>query len=118
MLFRFEKEERRKNEDRKWEREGSKEGREKEREREREREIAKVVEKLMSSGDEQPPEGERYCSLAGWILWLHLFLLFLYPADHEYEEKDKKITGANTRAETNPSSNGPTRMDKNLSPLF
>ena len=116
MLFRFEKEERRKNEDRKWEREGSKEGREKE--REREREIAKVVEKLMSSGDEQPPEGERYCSLAGWILWLHLFLLFLYPADHEYEEKDKKITGANTRAETNPSSNGPTRMDKNLSPLF
>lgn len=117
MLFRFEKEERRKNQDRKWEREGLKEGREKE--RERKREIAKVVEKLMSSGDEQPPEGERYCSLAGWILWLlHLFLLFLYPADHEYEEKDKKITGANTRAETNPSSNGPTRMDKNLSPLF
>ena len=44
------------------------EGREREGEREREREIAKVVEKLMSSGDEQPPEGERYCSLAGWIL--------------------------------------------------
>lgn len=53
------------------------------------------------------------------MLCVHPRLLrFLYPTDHEHGEKDKKITGANTRAEANLSSNGLTRIDRNRSPPF
>lgn len=71
----------------------------------------------MSSEDEQSSEG-RYCSLAGWIPCSSVLFLFLYFTDHEHEEKDKKITGVNIRTEANQSSNGPMRIDRNLSPPF
>ena len=58
-------------------------------------------EELMSSEDEQPPEGERYCSLAGLDTVAAApppsSSFPLIPVDHEHEERDKKITRANTR---------------------
>lgn len=57
--------------------------------------------------------------LLGWLdTVLFRLFLFLYFTDHEHEEKDKKITGANIRTEANQSSNGPMRIDRNLSSPF